>query len=146
STLGPIFTERAETIGKGKFYIGFSNQTYHFKEYNGESLNSLSVLYTGGDPSKVINGQPLTTVPATFGLGVDVRLTQNIAFLTYGATDRIDVSLGLPVVHAAVSSRTYNGTIYAGNGFGTNGSTCWCANTFTPGFPTLTQPQIGQAA
>ena len=146
STLGPIFTERAETIGKGRFYVGFSNQNFHFTNFNGASLNSLKILYPGGDPSKVVLGGPLSTVPATFGIGLDVRLSQNIAFFTYGVTDRLDVSLGLPMVHSAVSGRTYDGTIYAGNGFGTNGSTCWCVNTFTPGYPTLIQQQIGQAA
>ncbi|HJT86554.1 MAG TPA: hypothetical protein VJ732_01835 [Bryobacteraceae bacterium] len=146
STLGPIFTERAETIGKHHFYIGFSNQDFHFTRYNGTSLNNLSLLYTGNDPSKIFTGpggSSLQTVPATFRLGMDVRLSQNIAFLTYGLTDRLDVSLGLPVVHSAIAARTYNGTIYAGNGFGN--PTCWCANTFTPGTPTLIQPQIGQA-
>ena len=146
STLGPIFTERAETIGKHRFYIGFSNQDYHFTKFNGSPLNSLSVLYTGGDPSKVILGSQLATVPATFGIGMDVRLSQNIAFLTYGLTDSIDVSVGLPMIHSAVEARTFNGTIYAGNGFGTNGSTCWCVDTFTPGYPTLFQPVIGQSA
>lgn len=146
STLGPIFTERAETIGKGRFYIGFSNQDFHFTKFNGTSLNALNVLYTGGDPSKVILGSQLSTVPATFGLGMDVRLSQDIAFLTYGVTDRLDVSLGLPMVHSAITARTFNGVIYAGNGFGTNGSTCWCVNTFTPGYPTLTEPVIGQSA
>ncbi len=146
STLGPIFTERAETIGKGKFYIGFSNQTFHFTKYNGTSLNALSILYQGGDPSKVTLGSQLSTVPATFAIGMDVRLSQDIAFLTYGVTDRFDVSVGLPTIHSSVGARTYNGTIYAGNGFGTNGSTCWCVNTFTPGYPTLLQPQIGQTA
>jgi hypothetical protein len=146
STLGPIFTERAETMGKGRFYVGFSNQSFHFTKYNGTSLNALRILYPGGDPSKVIAGEPLSTVPATFGIGMDVKLSQNIAFFTYGVTNRLDVSLGLPMVHSAVSARTYDGTIYAGNGFGTNGSTCWCVNTFTPGFPTLIQQQIGESA
>jgi len=146
STLGPIFSERAETIGKHRFYIGFSNQDFHFTKFNGNSLNSLSILYQGGDPSKVSAGSPLSTVPATWGLGMDVRLSQNIAFFTYGVTDSIDVSVGLPTIHAAVSARTHSGTIYAGNGFGTNGSTCWCVNTFTPGYPTLIQQQVGESA
>jgi len=147
STLGPIFTERAETIGKGKLYIGFSNQDFHFTKYNGTSLNALAILYTGGDSSKVVlSGNQLSTVPATFAIGMDVRLSQDIAFLTYGVTDRFDVSLGLPMVHSSVSARTYDGVIYAGNGFGTQGSTCWCVDTFTPGYPTLIQPQIGQSA
>jgi hypothetical protein len=146
STLGPIFTERAETIGKRKFYIGFSNQDFHFTQFNGTSLNALSLLYKGGDPSKVSFGSPLTTVPATFGVGMDVRLSQNIAFLTYGVTDRFDLSVGLPMIHSAVSSRMYNGMIYGGNGYLSNGSACWCANTFTPGFATLIEQQIGQTS
>jgi len=147
STLGPIFTERAETIGKGRFYVGFSHQDYHFTAFNGTSLNSLSILYTGGDPSKVVpsasaNGIP--TVPATFNVGMDIRLSQNIAFLTYGVSDSFDISVGLPLIHSAVGARTHSGTIYAGTGFGT--PTCWCVNTFTPGFPTLIQPEFGQSS
>lgn len=145
-TLGPIFTERAETIGKGKFYIGFSNQDFHFTKFDGTSLNALSLLYKGGDPSKVTLGSQLTTVPATFGVGMDVRLSQDIAFITYGLTDRVDISVGLPMIHSAVSARMYNGMIYGGNGYLSNGSACWCANTFTPGFATLIEQQIGQSS
>jgi hypothetical protein len=147
STLGPIFTERAETIGKGKFYIGFSHQDFHFTKFNGTSLNGLSILYPGGDSSNVfLSGTRLSTVPATFSVGMDVRLSQDIAFITYGVTDALDISLGLPTIHSAVSARTYAGTIYAGNGEGTNGSTCWCVDTFTPGYYTLMEPQVGQSA
>lgn len=145
-TLGPIFTERAETLGKGKFYIGFSHEDFHFTKFNGTSLNSLSVLYKGGDPSS-IQSKLNSTVPATFALGMDVRLSQNIAFLTYGVTNSLDISLGLPVIHSAVSARTYDGTIYSGNGYHDNfGSTCWCVNTLSPGSPTLIEQQIGQTA
>ena len=147
STLGPIFTERAETIGKGKFYIGVTHQDYHFTSLNGQSLNNLSVLYQGGDSSKISftpTGQPLTTVPATFNVGMDVRLSQNVAFLTYGVTDRLDVSLGLPLVHAAVAARTFNGVIFGGDGLGH--PTCWCVDTFTPGTQTLTVPDFGRSS
>ena len=89
STLGPIFTERAETIGKGKIYIGFSHQDLHFTKFNGTSLNALSVLYTGGDASKSQilaspGGAVVPTTAATFNIGMDVRLSQDIAFLTFG--------------------------------------------------------------
>jgi hypothetical protein len=149
STLGPIFTERAETIGKGQWYIGFSNQDFHFTKFNGTSLNALSLLSTGKDPSAVINpatGTPFTTVPATFGLGMDVRLSQDIAFITYGVTDRFDISVGLPTVHAAVAARTWDGAIYAGNGFASHGSACWCVDTFTPGSPTIAQENFGTSS
>ncbi len=35
-SLGPIFTERAETIGKHKLYIGVSSQNFHFTSLNGQ--------------------------------------------------------------------------------------------------------------
>jgi hypothetical protein len=143
STLGPIFTERAETIGKGRFYVGISSQNFHFTKFNGTSLNALNILYSGGDTSKVAT---LSTLPATFAVGMDVRLAQDIAFITYGVTDRVDLSVGLPMIHSSVSARTYNAQIYAGNGFGTNGSSCWCVSTFTPGYPTLTLGQINQTS
>jgi hypothetical protein len=144
STLGPIFTERAETIGKGHFYIGFSRQDFHFTKFNGTSLNSLNALYLGGDKTGITDVP--TTSPASFSIGMDVRLSQNIAFLTYGVTDRVDVSVGLPMVHASAASRMFNAQMYIGNGFGTNGSGCWCASTFTPGVPTIIQPTINQAS
>jgi hypothetical protein len=147
STLGPIFTERAETIRKGKFYIGFSNQDFHFTKFNGTSLNALSVLYGGGNQSGItLGGSVQSAYPASFAIGMDVRLSQNITFLTYGVTDRFDISVGLPIVHAAVAARTYDGVIYAGNGFATYNSSCWCADTFTPGTPTLLIPVIGQSS
>ena len=75
---------------------------------------------------------------------MDVRLSQDIAFLTYGVTNRFDISVGVPVIHAGVQARTYNGAIYAGTWFGN--PTCWCVDTFTPGSPTLEIPQIGESA
>jgi hypothetical protein len=148
SSLGPIFTQRAETIGKGNVYIGFTHQNYHFTELNGTKLNGLPVLYGGGDSSGIrINTTETRTAPATFNLGMDVRLSQDLAFLTYGFTNRFDVSVGLPSVHAAVASTAYNGVVYSGTGTDfNNGSQCWCVNTLTPGSFSLTAPQIGQAA
>lgn len=151
STLGGIYTERAETIGKGKFYIGFTHQNFHFTELNGHSLNGIPILYPGGDASAILDpatGQPIKTLPATFNLGMDVRLSQDVTFLTYGLTNRFDVSLGLPVVHSAIAATTYNGTIYAGDGLAGQGNhtNCWCVNTFTPGQPSLIAPYIGRSS
>jgi hypothetical protein len=148
SSLGPILTQRAETVGKGKLFLGFTHQNYHFKEFNGEKLNGLTLMYGGNDPSGITLGSaPTTTAPATYNLGLDVRLSQDIAFLTYGLTDRFDISAGFPMVHAAVSSRAYNGVVYSGTGTSfDNGSRCWCVNTLSPGSFQLTTMDIGQSS
>jgi hypothetical protein len=87
-----------------------------------------------------LNGSTtLTSFPATFNIGMDVRLSQDVAFITYGVTNRFDLSVGLPLVHSAVAARTYNGILYDGGGLGAEtGSSanvnCWCAGTFNPGY------------
>jgi len=161
STLGPVFTERAETIGKNRWYIGFTHEDFHFSSLNGHSLNGLQVLYPGGTPSGITNLQtnaaPLLAYPATFNIGMDVRLSQDVAFITYGVTNRFDISVGLPMVHAAVAARTYNGILYDGDGLGTQtggavaNPNCWCAGTFNPGAyvspaVNFTEPNIGQSS
>ncbi|HEY3839260.1 MAG TPA: hypothetical protein VGL72_21955, partial [Bryobacteraceae bacterium] len=151
STLGPIFTERAETIGKGHFYIGFSHQDYHFTSFNGKSLNGLTVLYPGGDKTSLSLGSTaVSTYPVTYNLGLDVRFSQDIAFITYGVTNRVDVSIGLPEVHAAVAARTYNGISWDGGGLAgqsINGNpNCWCATTLAPATPLLQQPVVGSSS
>jgi hypothetical protein len=79
-----------------------------------------------------------------------VRFSQDIAFLTYGVTNRFDISVGLPVVHAAVAARTYNGISWVGDGLAghtVNGNpTCWCATTLAPGTPILQQPVVGSSS
>jgi hypothetical protein len=147
-TLGPIFTERGETIGKHKFYVGLSNQDFQFRSFNGQTLRPLPLLDTAADNSNVtLKGTSLTTWPATAEITMDVRLLQNVAFLTYGITNRFDVSVALTVVHSAVSANTFNAQIYNGNGFnnasgansafgnGQGAGNCWCVATFTPGMP-----------
>jgi hypothetical protein len=137
STLGPIFTERAETIGKHRFFIGVSNQDFHFTSLNGQPLRQLRMLDPGGVATQIqFGGKVVSTAPSTYDVGMDVRLSQNVAFLTYGVTSRFDVSVGLPVVHAAVSAAIPGAGIFAGDGFNNNNSgNCWCADTFTPGSP-----------
>ena len=135
-SLGPIFTERAETIGRHKFYIGVSNQDFHFATLNGKSLSPTTMLQPAvGLTNVYYQGTQLTTLPATINVAMDVRLSQNVTFLTYGVTNRIDVSVGLPVVHAGVSSATTNGVSYAANGVSPAIGACWCVGTFTPGVP-----------
>ena len=156
-TLGPIFTERAETIGKNKFYIGISHQDYHFTSYNGNSLNNLTLVYQGNESTKLSapGVSSLDTYPVSYSVGVDVRLSQDIAFLSYGVTNRFDVSVGLPVVHAAVAARMYNGISWEGSGTGnldkqtnTSGLTpnCWCSTSLAPGNPVLQVSDVGNSS
>jgi len=134
SSLGPIFTERAETIGRHKFYVGLSTEQFHFTSFDGQSTRAgLKLLDPGGQPTTItLPSGVSTSPPLTYTMSTDVRVSQNMALLTFGLTNRFDVSVGLPVVHTAVSAGGYTDTIYAGDGFATGNSHCWCQGTLTP--------------
>ncbi len=96
-TLGPIFADRAETIGRGKFTLTV-NATYHsYDELDGVDLSN-------GDL------QTITQVVNQFGSRVALRsireqVTAEVYTVgaTYGVTDTIDVSLTLPIVRVRLT-------------------------------------------
>ena len=74
-----------------------------------------------------------------------------MAFVTYGLTDRVDVSVGLPGgALRRRGYRAYNGQVFTGDGLGGGGpqagSNCWCMNTLSPGTFQTTQPLIGSSS
>lgn len=97
---GPILAERAETIGKEKFYAGFSFQHFRFGTLDGVNLRNFSSVFqhTQTTPDPIIKQDLITT--STF---LDTQLDQATAFFTYGLSDRIDVSVALPVVNASLA-------------------------------------------
>jgi hypothetical protein len=130
-SLGPILTERAETIGRHKFYLGFTRQQFGFGTLENLNLGDFPTLYKGGDPSPILQGtSQRTTAPASFSTQVDLHIDQNVAFATFGLTDRIDVSAAIPVVHAFASATTFRGAIANTDVFAQAGGNCWCVQTF----------------
>ena len=94
---GPILAERAETIGKGKFYAGFSFQHFRFGTLDGVDLHNFNSVFRHAQttPDPIIKQDLITT--NTF---LDAQIGQSTAFFTYGLSDRIDVSVALPFVNA----------------------------------------------
>ena len=97
-TLGPLFLERPDTLGRGKFNVNVSFQYVQFDEYDGDSIKSLqspdpivlNVLDAGGN---VIARRANRLV---YSLGIQNYVT---AFsFTYGILDDLDVNLLVPVI------------------------------------------------
>jgi hypothetical protein len=103
---GPILAERAETIGKDKFLIGFSFQHFGFDSLDGVNLHKVPSVFRHSQttPDPVIKEDIITT-----NNFIDTQIDQSTVFFTYGLSDRVDVSVALPVVGAklaVVSSAT----------------------------------------
>ncbi len=97
-TLGPIFMERPDTIGRSKFNINVSWQYVEFDEYDGEDLDDLE----NEDPiiTRVVDGSGnpvgFTANRLQYRLGLQ---NQIVAFSgTYGILDDLDVNLTLPLI------------------------------------------------
>jgi len=99
TSFGPILADRAETIGRGRVAFGFTQQFFSFDHLDGVSLTAIPAVFrhdnfaAGGGRADVVS--TMNTVEAT--------VSQFTGALTYGVTDRVDVSLAVPVVRTRLS-------------------------------------------
>jgi hypothetical protein len=97
-SFGPILSDRAETIGRGKFAFGFSLQQFSFQTFDGLRLSHMRAVFTHDD-AQLGGGRAdvITTENA-----IQASVTQNSAVLTYGVTDRLDLSMAVPIVSTSL--------------------------------------------
>lgn len=100
-SLGPVLTERAETIGKDRVYFAVTHQRFQFTQQDGVDTRLLRVTFPVPIP-------PTATIPvATTGI-IDaaasniVTVSQTTALLTYGVTRWLDASFALPMMRSSV--------------------------------------------
>lgn len=75
-SLGPILSDRADTMGAHRLYVAFTYQHFGFHSLDGDSLK---------------------TLVAGFADSVNLNLDEFTTFVSYGITRRIDVSAAFPV-------------------------------------------------
>ena len=101
-SFGPILADRAETIGKGRLSFGYNYQYFSFDALEGMDLKRIPAVFThddfqlGGGRSDVV-----TTTNA-----IEASVGQFTGVLTYGVTDRIDVSAAIPTIRTQLAIRS----------------------------------------
>jgi len=96
-SLGPILTQRAETIGRHKLYIAMTYQYFLLQDVDGLGLKG---PLTAAFPLNLTTNTSPTT-PDAFAVGnsrVDLKIHQFVGYVTYGVTSRLDVSVAVPVL------------------------------------------------
>ena len=106
-SFGPILTDRGETIGRGRIALGYAYQFFSYDRLDGVPLTDVPALFTHDSPEL---GGGRADVVATANT-ITASVTQFSGALTYGLTDRIDLSLAVPVVHTRLSLLS-NATIH----------------------------------
>src|SRR4029079_8136420 len=107
SSFGPILSDRAETIGRGRVAFGFTSQFFSFDHLDGVPLTDIPA---GFRHDKFEAGGGRADVVSTAN-SIEATVSQFTGALTYGIADRVDVSLAVPVVRTRLSLLS-NATIY----------------------------------
>lgn len=110
SSLGPVYGERAQTVGRRRFVLGANLTGVRFTSLRGVPLEKLVLNFTHDDVAGV--GRPGLGDPEKENdilqvrLDLGVNLLVSTFFATYGLTDVLDVSIAVPLVHTAITGRS----------------------------------------
>ena len=97
-SFGPILADRAETIGARRFSVGFAFQRFTFDSVEGLDLRSIPAVFTH-DHAALLGGREDVVTAVT---SISTHVSQATTYLTLGVTDRLDVSLAVPVVATSI--------------------------------------------
>jgi hypothetical protein len=131
-SFGPIYGERADTIGKYHLFLGVGYQYLAFSSMDGNNLKSLPEVFTQPDTPLDPTTTPITTCSVsgnntgacafirdvvTVANRVDYKVQEVTTFMTFGLTNRIDISVAIPIEDVKMSI-TSNATIVDNSGSG----------------------------
>lgn len=110
-SLGPVLADRPQTLGKGRFSMGWSYQRIDWTRFEGQKLSSLNirVLHQDSNGDGVLTGQETDYID----VAMSYELSQNYMdfFLEYGVTNDLDFSIAIPVVQTNLKISAFAGQI-----------------------------------
>ncbi|MEP6832754.1 MAG: hypothetical protein ABJB74_05135 [Gemmatimonas sp.] len=100
---GPIFAERARTIGRGRLVGGLNVTSLQYKTFRGLPLNELEFNFTHQNVGSEVYGEPeFENDIIQVGAKIDLNLLVTTASFTYGLLDNLDIGVVIPIVHAGM--------------------------------------------
>lgn len=169
-SFGPVFAERAVTMGRNRFNVGFSYQHTAYRSFEGESLEDGSVKFylrheeccsggsgggtggggggTGGGSGPVVTPNDTRFDPPFEGDLIEAALSMEtstdtaVFSVNYGLTDRWDVGLLVPLVYVKLNADVQASILRLST------SNDQLTHTFETGNPNATQKsfQLGGSA
>jgi hypothetical protein len=109
-SLGPLFADRAETIGKGRFSIGFTYQHITFDELDGVDLEDGGISLTfRHEPTAQLLGFPAPFFfegdTVTARVFADIESDLFVLTASYGILDNLDVAIAIPIIRTKIEAR-----------------------------------------
>jgi hypothetical protein len=119
TTFGPLFAERAVTIGRNKFNFGYTFQRSEFSTFEGQELDSGNLRFISQHndccPAAGPNSPQQTTdftpdferdlLQST--LIANIKSNTTAFFANYGVTNRFDVGVAVPIVNVSIDATVF---------------------------------------
>lgn len=109
-SFGPIYAERAETIGKGRFNLGVNFSHFTFDQVGDLALRDgdVRLVFTHEDTNRDEGNTNLffegDLITAQLFLKVETDITAFV--LSYGVSERFDIGLAVPLVSVSLEAQT----------------------------------------
>jgi hypothetical protein len=116
---GPIYAERAQTLGRGRLFVGLARSGLQYKTIRGVPLDNVRFTFTHANVDfpgcdAIFNGDcSVYGVPTfenetiDFTLDLDVNVNVTALQLTYGVTNRIDFGVVVPFVSTELRGNSF---------------------------------------
>jgi hypothetical protein len=111
---GPIFAERAQTLGRGRVLVGATVSSFNFKTVRGVDLNNVDLNFTHvnadfegcdalqGDDCTQMGVPVLENDFINLDLSLNLQVTAALFVLSYGLLDWMDIGVAIPVVSTSM--------------------------------------------
>jgi hypothetical protein len=105
TSFGPIFSERAQTVGGGRINLGFNYTYIQFSRIRGISLDDLRLTFTHQDVGLPgLGDSPNEFDTMDFFMKMNIAASVMAVYFTYGITDRFDIGLALPFTNVQLQT------------------------------------------
>jgi hypothetical protein len=105
--LGPVFSERAETVGKHKLGLALNYTLVQYDTINGYDLDNLTSNDPNGPGDHIaVCASPTLCEPVLGSAHIDLEAQIVSLSVTYGLASNLDVNLVLPLVRTYLSTST----------------------------------------
>jgi hypothetical protein len=106
-SLGPVFGERAQTLGKHRVVFGANLTGVAFSSLRGVPLDNLILNFSHQDvPPPGLGSPPRENDILQVRLQMNVSLLVSTFFATWGVTDGLDLGVAVPLVHTTLQGRS----------------------------------------
>ncbi len=116
-SLGPLFAERAETVGRHKFFLEVDYQRFEFTSIDNIDLKHIPIVFEACDQPLTQNGTfcPGNLTIAATDNRIDLKINQVTTSATFGLAKKFDISIVVPIINTTLGYDLNSVTTIQGN-------------------------------